>query len=96
MISNYQEGDFRRIEQSLKITGDTDELHDVGMAVRHLLAVNCPPDAGKSLEFLYENGPCSLCRGEFVEKLIALESIPDWMREECLYDADPDTRKLVQ
>jgi hypothetical protein len=97
MISNYYEGDFQRIEESLRETrDDADCLHDLGIGVHHLLAVHCPPTAVNSLVLLYENGPCSLCRGEFVEKLIALELIPQWMREECRFDADPDTRKLVQ
>lgn len=96
MISNYHDGDFERIEAAVRETRDPDCLHYLGMGMRHLLAVHCPQDATNALLFLYENGPCSLCRGEFVEKLIALKSIPERIREECLFDADPNTRKLVE
>lgn len=96
MISNYCAGDFEIINRAVQDTPGEYTLHSVGMGLRSLLKVHCPSDAVSSLLFLYENGPCSLCRSEFVERLILLKSIPEWMRAECLFDADPDTQKLVQ
>jgi hypothetical protein len=95
LTSNHEDGDFRIIEHALRGTIDVDDLHSISMGVRHLTKVHCPPDAANSLGFLYENGPCSICRGELVERLSALKSVPEWMREECLFDSNPDTRKLV-
>ena len=90
------EGDFLRIEESLRVTQDIHSLHSIGMGLRYLLKTHCVPESIGCLMFLYENDPCSLCRGEFVENLITLKSIPEWMRDECLLDSDPETRKLVQ
>lgn len=84
------------IEALLREPMDVDDLHHFGMGVRHLLEVHCPKEAEHSLLLLYENGPCSLCRGEFVEHLIALQRLPDWMRSECRFDASTEIRKLVQ
>lgn len=95
MISNFAEGDFQRIEKALQKTREEDSLHSLGMGLRHLVSTRLSPDAVESLIFLYENGPCSLCRGEVVKKLNALGSIPNWMRAECAYDADPEIRELV-
>ncbi len=96
LVSNYGEGDFQRIANSLLQTTGIDEVHALGWGVRDLIDVHCPAEAENSLLLLYEKGPCSLCRTHFVEKLIALNAIPEWMREECRFDADTDTRKLVQ
>jgi hypothetical protein len=45
---------------------------------------------------IYENNPCTNCRTKTVEQLAAIDRLPDWMREECRYDASEDTRNLVR
>ena len=42
-----------------------------------------------ALMHLYENEPCSLCRGRVVDQLAAMGAIPDWMAKEGRYDAEP-------
>lgn len=96
MIGNYCQGDFFLIEQLLETSRDTEILHSIGMGVRHLVKRHCSPESVGCLMFLYENGPCALCRGEFVEHLLTLNALPAWMREECMFDSDLCTRKLVQ
>ena len=96
LMDNYQPGDFQRIETRLRKPMDVDELHSVGFGVQHLVEVYRCPEAEHSLLLLYEKGPCSMCRGGFVEALIALSRLPEWMRAECRYDSDTETRKLVQ
>ncbi|MGZ5234365.1 MAG: hypothetical protein ACXWC3_30515 [Burkholderiales bacterium] len=95
LVSNYEAGDFQQIEAMLREQMNTDDVHHLGMGVRHLLKAHRPPEAENCLLLLYENGPCSLCRVEIVEQLIALGRLSGWMREECRYDADVETRKLV-
>ena len=75
---------------------DIEETHHFGMGVRHLVKKHRKGEAEECLLLLYEKGPCSLCRGQVVEDLIALNRIPEWMREECRYDSYTCTRKLVQ
>jgi hypothetical protein len=95
LINNYEAGDFRMIELALGEPMDDYDVHNLGISVRRLADVHCPKDARDSLLLLYEKGPCSLCRGGFVEHLLALNELPQSVREECRYDADIDTRKLV-
>jgi hypothetical protein len=75
---------------------DIDDFHHFGFGVRDLLEAHCPVEAEGSLLLLYEKGPCSLCRYEFVKNLISIQRLPDWMRAECRYDASDQIRKLVQ
>lgn len=96
LLNNYKPGDFQLIETCLGEPMQVDDLHSVEIGVRNLASAHHSPEAERSLLLLYENGPCSLCRGGVVEELIALGCFPDWMREECRYDSDTDTRKLVQ
>jgi hypothetical protein len=95
LANNYAPGDFHLIEARLRELMGTDEIHHFEMGVRHLAEVHCPEEAANCFLLLYEKGPCSLCRGEIVERLISLSRLPDWMKEECRYDSDTDTRKLV-
>jgi hypothetical protein len=44
---------------------------------------------------LYENVACTICRDVFIERLIEIDKLPDWLREECKYDANEEVRKLV-
>jgi len=96
LASNYQAGDFQLIEAQLREPMDAEDLHHFGMGIRHLLNAHFPREAEQSLLLLYENGYCSQCRHRFVERLIELQKLPDWMRSECHFDAWDDTRKLVQ
>jgi len=96
LASNYQVGDFQLIEAKLREPMGAEDLHHFGIGIRHLLNTHCPKEAEQSLLLLYEDGNCSQCRNEFVERLIRLQGLPDWMRTECHFDAWTDTRKLVQ
>jgi len=96
LASNYQTGDFQLIEARLREPMDAEDLHHFGMGIKHLLETYCPKEAEQSLLLLYENGPCSLCRHKFVERLIELQRLPDRIRSECHFDAYTETRKLVQ
>jgi hypothetical protein len=87
--------DFQTIEGLLRSAADADTVHDLGWGFRHFREVNKSADAEPSLLLLYEEGPCVLCRHAFVTDLIAIDRFPDRMGKECLFDADSETRKLV-
>jgi hypothetical protein len=93
--SNYEAGDFRVFKDMFAGSLTPYELHGIGMSVRHIVAKNVWPELESVLLFLYEEGPCSLCRTEFVEALIELDRLPDSVRTECHFDAEPDTRNAV-
>jgi len=93
--SNYEAGDFRIFEDLFTRSLTPGELHGIGMSIRHIVDKNVWPELEKVLLSLYEAGPCSLCRTEFVEALIELERLPDFIRNEGQFDAEPDTRRAV-
>lgn len=95
LANNYQQEDFQLIAARLREPMETDELHHLEMGVRDLAKEHREPEAEQCLLLLYEKGPCSLCRRGIVEALITIDRFPEWMREECRWDAYADTRKLV-
>jgi hypothetical protein len=93
--SNYDESDFPIFNQAVTHSSTPEEIHGIGMTVRHIVKNGIRPELEQLLLFLYDAGPCSLCRTEFVEALIKLERLPDSIRDECRFDAEPDTRRTV-
>lgn len=96
--SNYQPGDLKNVNEALeKLVLDEDGWHGVGMSVLDVLGhFKVPLDECCSLLLrLYEEDPCSYCRNGVVEKLAEMGGVPDWMAEECQFDAEPDTAKVI-
>jgi len=93
--SNYQAGDFRIFEDLFTRSLTPDEIHGVGMSIHNIVDNNVWPELENVLLFLYEAGPCSMCRIEFVDALVELEKLPDFIRDECQFDAEPATRRAV-
>ena len=94
-----QPGDFERIGKRLEgVTLDADGWHYLGMAVFTLLReMEAPPEESRAVLLrLYEDLPCSFCRGTAVSNLVASGGLPDWMAEECRYDAEPETAAEVE
>jgi hypothetical protein len=92
-------GDFLRIGKRLDgVTLDADGWHYLGMAVFTLLReMEAPPEESRAVLLrLYEDVPCSFCRGTAVSNLVASGGLPDWMAEECRYDAEPETADEVE
>lgn len=97
LVKNYQAGDHAIIEKLAQELTDEKELHVLGLDVLEFYEVHPNPESEiRVLSFLYENGPCAVCRRRFVKRLIALKALPDWMAEECLWDAEEDTRTLAK
>lgn len=90
-----QPGDYKLIEQALRQPMSDPVYHSVGLDVLGFVKANLTGEAEVCLKLLYENGPCSTCRESCVKYLIALNRFPDWMRQECRYDADSGTRDLA-
>ena len=88
-------GDQELLAELLARTRNENTLHHIGWALSDVFKRDPRPDAAPLFAELYERGPCSLCRPKFVERLIEIDALPDWMREEARYDSDPDTRALV-
>lgn len=92
---NYRDGDHYLIEQIVDQENELDQLHDLCSEITDVYKENHIPEALNPLVLAYEKNPCSYCRSHIVELLADLGLVPDWMIEECIYDADEKTRLLA-
>ena len=95
LAARSQRCDYGLIEQALKQQLDEGLYHSLGLSVLGFVKANLNGGADASLMWIYENGPCSFCRHSSVKYLVTLNRLPDWLRQECLHDADSETRELV-
>jgi hypothetical protein len=95
LIENSQPSDYTIFEELLSETHEPDTYHSLGIDIRHFVGAHRSTDAERTLLMLYEIEPCSMCRNGVIDELIAVDRFPDWMREECRFDAYSETRKLV-
>ncbi len=95
LTASYQPGDHRFLADLLERPADEDNDHWLGFDVLDLIKAHPEPDADRALLLLYERGPCAFCRCEVVKLLLQLGRVPEWVRQECRFDADPETRALV-
>jgi hypothetical protein len=93
---NYEAGDERLVESLLSRTLDANDYHWLGSSAGEFFEAHPELDCAPALTLLYERGPCTRCRGWAVEMLLERGQMPGWMREECRYDADLETRQLVE
>ncbi len=95
---NYLPGDNSIIEAAIEraILADQDAVHGIGLALLSVFGKGLERDGLSSLSWLYENGPCSLCRMRVVERLFLDRIAPESMVVECMHDCQLDTRKLAQ
>lgn len=92
---NYQPGDEVLLAQLLDRPMDRDDAHFLGGRVLGVVKAYRSEALVPLLLLLYEGEPCTNCRNTVVEHLLALGRLPGWMREECRWDADLETRELV-
>lgn len=95
LAANWEPGDERAAERLLAGEDDRERLHSLGLGLCDVLKAHESRSLVPALLLGYEKTPCSMCRGNFVESLIRLAALPGELRNECLWDADLDTRKLV-
>jgi len=94
--SNWQNSDWSVLEALTQETFEPDDYHGMGMDIRELFEAHPEPEASQTLINLYKYGPCSECRRRFVEALDSIQAVPEWMREECRYDANLDLREWAK
>jgi hypothetical protein len=94
--SNWQESDWMVLETLTRGPLDPEEYHGLGFDIKDLFEAHPSPTAAQTLINIYEYGPCSECRMHVVEDLYGKHLLPDWMRDECRYDANSDLREWVE
>lgn len=91
---NYRDGDEVIVENALRQLTDRDTKHGAGIRVLDL-AKNRANTFSNSLQWTYENTPCSRCRFNAVEKLLSIGQLDEHMVNECLHDCDEGIRNLA-
>ena len=89
---SHGEGDLALFKTLLdRLASDEGAYHGIGFSALDVIEhmAERPEEARAVLLHLYENGPCSTCRGRAVDQLAAMDGIPDWLAEEGRYDAEP-------
>lgn len=93
--SNYKTGDYELIENQIRFETDSDRLHLICGNTSHVYKDNPLPEGMKPLLAAYDRGPCSVCRCTCLETIQKIGELPDWLIEECQYDAYSETRKMA-
>lgn len=91
--SSYQPGDHNAIEQVLFVPDDEDELHSLIFDLADICSNVKLPECLTLMLFVYEYSPCGNCRGKVVDVMADLGIAPDWLAEECRFDAMEDIRE---
>jgi hypothetical protein len=92
---NYLDGDEQFFAALLERTTDRDDLHAIGLSVSEVFERNPRKNAASLFLDLYERGPCSICREHFVERLIEIQQVPEWMIAECHHDSNDGIRSSI-
>lgn len=88
--------DRARLLAQLKQDTDPDSLHNLQRKLRRLIQHHPdPPNDVHTLHLLHERGSCSQCREFIVRDLLDRNALPQEMRAECAYDANPEIRELM-
>ena len=93
--TNYELGDEEKVLRVLECPGDPDYYHILCLEAKLFEEAHPSSLSARIMEVMYENDPCSFCRERHVERLVELDSLPEWIQEEAMFDAVEDTRKLV-
>lgn len=92
-VKNMQTGDAAQIERAIVIEPDRDDrhwaLHDLVAAVRE----NATAERAGLMRMIYEHTPCSICRDGAVEAMLTANVLPDWVKDECRFDASEHLRE---
>ena len=93
--NDYQLGDHVLIEQLLIRAGDDEALHNLGLSLLQVADQAMMLDLVDAMLYVYEHGPCSICRSSVVDWLLEMDALPKWARIECAHDAHLATRAAV-
>jgi hypothetical protein len=95
-VKNYEPGDSALLESALPTEGDANVLHPIGIDLLNVFRETKTPELAGCMRWLYEHGPCSMCREDAAAYLYDMKAIEHEMVKECLWDAREKTRELAK
>lgn len=93
---NYKQGDIEFIENSLRLSKDSWERHNVGLDLIALFGITDDKAFFNCAMWVYENTPCSFCRFSAVGTLYDWKLLPKEIQAECRFDSYDETRDLCK
>jgi hypothetical protein len=94
-VRNFQRGDEQRILRVLELPDDDFEHHSLLMSVIKVLENNPEADVAQLAIIAYASTRCGFCRRGSAKLLIRQHVAPEWLTEECRFDAVEGCRELV-
>lgn len=96
LLENFQPADHAMALQWFLDEEDEEVIHSLGMGLEDLWERHPAAESATEMrKVIYENGPCSVCRGRAVRRMIESGTLPDAYREECAFDCNDEIRELV-
>jgi hypothetical protein len=95
LVGNFETGDLPTINAALINSDDSNSRHRITMAIKDLYQNQQPIGIDETLLLVYEHGPCGFCRYQAVKWLMEINALPDWIKQECRFDANSEIRELV-
>jgi hypothetical protein len=97
LTQNFRAGDHAIALHWFEAEEDLEVRHDLGKDLIDLWE-RYPDEETEALMLgaLYEQGPCSFCRGKTVQWMIKRGALTEDLRSECAWDANDDVRDLVK
>jgi hypothetical protein len=92
LVSNYRPSDAELLIKALKKLQKADAIHSAGLSLKKLYRDGERKELKDCFLWLYENGPESWCRAEFVQTLYRLGICTD----EILYESEWDSGSELQ
>lgn len=94
LIKNFEPGDEQRLLDQVELPEDVTQRHGMLMDVIKLFERNESADCSKLGQIIYFHTPCQNCRFDAAHLLFDQGAVPDWLAEECRFDAEEGCREL--
>jgi hypothetical protein len=95
LLNNWHDGDWQLFRELTARNHNREDCHHLTSSVLNIFHEHPSSNAVQCLMNLYETNPCSFCRKYLVEHLHEIESLPDYLLEECKHDANFKLRQLA-
>jgi len=95
LILNYEPGDARLIWRAVGRLEDGEDIHYAGVSLGKLAGYVGDCQLTELMVWIYERTSCSICRETALTILIDFQKAPDWVLDECEYDASDSVRGIA-
>lgn len=94
--NNYTPDDSQLVMQGLRCLKLPFDIHAAGMAVKNICRTSQCSELAPAILWLYEHGPDTFCRLDFVEQLVEWQKCPPDLLYEAQWDAGSELRDFAR